>query len=83
MFDDYPDILTVREMQALLGIGKGMAYKIIKSGAIKHMRLGKVIKIPKKSLIDYVCQQCYHSRIAVSPPSYPKRGAYDYDGVLK
>ena len=63
MFDNYKDILTIEDMQSALGIGRTIAYKLINSGKIMHLRIGKAIKIPKQFLIDYVNQQCYSNGI--------------------
>ena len=58
--------MTVAEVQAALGIGRSLAYKLITAGAIKHMRIGKRIKIPKAYLIAYVTNSCYNDIIATS-----------------
>lgn len=55
MFQEYPDIVTVDDLQKMLRIGRNTAYGLIKDGAIKTVRVSprKVI-IPKKSVIDFV-----------------------------
>ena len=59
IFHVYPDVLTIAEMQEALGIGRSMAYRLIKGGKVKHLRIGKKIKIPKRFLVDYVLDECY------------------------
>jgi len=54
MLKNYKDILTVKELCEILGIGKNTAYRILKSGEIKSVRIGKVYKIPKKYLKEYL-----------------------------
>ena len=54
MLKNYKDILTVKELCEILGIGKNTAYRLLKSGEIKSIRIGKVYKIPKESLIKYI-----------------------------
>jgi len=54
MFRNYPDILTVEEVCSALNIGKNTAYQLIKNGDLKSIRIGKVHKIPKIWLIEYV-----------------------------
>ena len=66
LFEDYPDILTIEDLQKALAIGRSMAYRLISSGAIKHWKIGKSIKIPKQFLIDYVAESCYNSAVATS-----------------
>ena len=48
------DILSVKELCKVLGIGKNMAYRLLQSGALKSVRIGKVYKIPKDFVIDYL-----------------------------
>ena len=60
MFNDYPDILTVRHLMRMLHIGKSTAYDLLKTNQIKHMRIGKKYIIPKKAVIGYVEKLCYN-----------------------
>ena len=60
MFSLYPDLLSTEELQKALGIGRTSAYRLINNGAIKHLRIGKNIKIPKQFLIDFVTNSCYN-----------------------
>jgi len=69
LFADFPDILTVEDLQEALAIGRSTAYRLIASGAIKHWKIGKAIKIPKPFLIDYVADSCYNTRIVENSPS--------------
>ena len=69
MFADYSDLLSVSDIQKALGIGRSMAYRLIRNGNIKHLRVGKTIKIPKRFLIDYVVQSCYNSNAVTGSPS--------------
>lgn len=54
MFEDYPDMLNVAELQKALHIGRNSVYRLIESNKIKTIRMGKIIRIPKPYLIDYV-----------------------------
>ena len=58
MFDEYPDILTVSDIQRALGIGRNTAYKLLKSKQIKSIRIGNKYKIPNRCLIAYALQIC-------------------------
>jgi len=69
MFAEYPDVLTIDEIRSALGIGKSLAYRLINNGNIKHFRIGKYIKVPKRFLIDYVLGECYTDTVATSIPS--------------
>ena len=68
MFMEYPDVLTINDMQKALGVGRSMAYRIINSGKVTHLRIGKNIKIPKRFLIEYILGECYTGIVATSEP---------------
>lgn len=54
IFVNFPDILSVEQMQKVLGICRSIAYKLLKTGEIKAFKIGRIYKIPKKSVIDYI-----------------------------
>ena len=54
MLNKYSDILTVEELCEVLRIGKNTAYKLLKSDEIKSIKIGKIYKIPKKSVRKYL-----------------------------
>lgn len=54
MFPDYPDIVTVRQLQEMLGISRPLAYDLINSGEMQAVKIGNSFKIPKVSVINYV-----------------------------
>ncbi len=47
MFEDYPDVLTVPDVQRALAVGRNAVYKLIKENRIKSIRIGKSLRIPK------------------------------------
>ncbi len=51
---DYGEILTVENLMDYLNIGRTTAYKLVQSGKIKTLRIGKVYRISKKSIDEYV-----------------------------
>lgn len=57
MFNSYPDILSVKQLCEILDIGKNTAYRLLQSGAIKSIKIGKVYKIPKKEILKYINRQ--------------------------
>jgi excisionase family DNA binding protein len=71
MFNEFTDILTIEDLQEALKIGRTTAYRIINNGKLKHIRIGKAIKIPKQFLIDYVKQECYSDM--VEKEGYPSQ----------
>ena len=54
MLKNYKDILSVEELCEILSIGKNTAYRLLKSGEIKSVRIGKIYKIPKKYVKAYI-----------------------------
>ena len=60
MLDSFPDIMTVKDLQRALQIGRKRAYELVNSGAIYSFHIGNAIRIPKKCAIDYILAQCYN-----------------------
>jgi excisionase family DNA binding protein len=75
MLSDFPDVLTIENLQKALSIGRTTAYRLIASGAIKHWKIGNVIKIPKPYLLNYIANSCYPA----SKITLPKKERYDSD----
>ena len=53
MFAEYPDIVTVKDLQAMLGISRHLAYALIGDGDIPGMKIGNAYRIPKINVIRY------------------------------
>ncbi len=66
MFNMFPDILTMDDVQKALGVGRTMAYRMISKGQIKHLRIGSSIKVPKAYLIDFVEKSCYDNEVVAN-----------------
>ena len=54
LFSEYPDVVTVYDLQKMLKIGRNSAYDILKSGLIKTIKVGKRYIIPKQSVINFL-----------------------------
>ncbi|MEG6586473.1 helix-turn-helix domain-containing protein [Dendrosporobacter sp. 1207_IL3150] len=54
MFEQYNDLVTVEELCEMLSIGKNAAYTLLSSKDIKAFQQGRIWKIPKQSVIDYI-----------------------------
>ena len=54
MFKEYPDILTVAQLQKMLHISRQLSYELINSGQIRAFRVGNSYRIPKIDVIDFV-----------------------------
>ena len=58
MFTNYPDIVNIEQMRKMLGdIGVTLAYKLLKQGKIKSMKIGREYKIPKSFIIQYLLDE--------------------------
>ena len=65
LFTDYPDIVTVRQLQVMLGISRHAAYDLLGEGEISCIRLGNAYKIPKINVINYVLKSpCGQKRVS-------------------
>ena len=54
MFDYYDTLITPEEAAGLLGCGMNTIYKILKSGKLKAMRIGRIWKIPRRAVQEYI-----------------------------
>jgi excisionase family DNA binding protein len=54
MFTEYPDIVTVKQLQTILGVSRNTAYVLIDEGTLPAIKVGKAYRIPKISVIKYV-----------------------------
>lgn len=54
MFENYPDLLTRKQAQELLHIGKNRMLEYIHSGRIRAMVLDGRYLIRKKEVIDFI-----------------------------
>lgn len=46
--------LSVAEAAALLGVGRNHLYMLINEGQIPHVRFGRLIKIPRSALEEWL-----------------------------
>lgn len=54
MLNNTKNILTLKELQELLHIGKNTALRLVQSGEIEAFRVGKQWGIVKDSIIKYI-----------------------------
>lgn len=48
------EIMKFEEVMEFLNIGKNTLYRLLNNGEINAFRIGKVWKIPKKSVEEYI-----------------------------
>lgn len=54
MFEHVPDIMTFRECQDVLKVGKNTLLALIHDGDIEAFRIGVRWKIPKDAVLEYI-----------------------------
>ena len=54
MLNNTKDILTLKELQALLHIGKNTALRLVQSGEIEAFKIGKQWRVTKESIQKYI-----------------------------
>ena len=50
--DELPEMVTVEEAAAFLRMGRNAAYEAVKSGALRSVRFGRIIRIPRQALLE-------------------------------
>ncbi|MBP5718136.1 MAG: helix-turn-helix domain-containing protein [Abditibacteriota bacterium] len=56
--------LTVEGLASALDIGKSSAYRLIRSGAIRYTRIGKLIRIPADAVDEFLQKSSVESKAA-------------------
>ena len=51
---DYPSVLDVSDIQEILSIGRLQAYQLVHSGAFRIIKVGKRIKIPRRTFTQWL-----------------------------
>ena len=54
IFADYKDIVTIKDLQKMLRIGRNLAYKLINENKIEHLKINNRIFIPKQNVIKFL-----------------------------
>lgn len=54
MFTDYKDLVDIKDLKEMLGIGITLAYKLVRDNTIKALKIGREYKIPKANVISYL-----------------------------
>ena len=57
MFANFPDVVDVSGLRTMLGgNGEQKAYELVRKGTIKAIKIGKLYRIPKINVIDFLTQ---------------------------
>ena len=57
MLEQYDDLLTAEEACEVLKMGKNAPYSLPGSGTLKAFRNGRVWRIPKRAVEEFICVQ--------------------------
>ena len=64
-------LLSVKEAATLLGVGSGLIYEMVRKDEVPHIRLGRLVKIPRQGLEAWIAQESGLADDA-SEPSRPR-----------
>lgn len=53
-FKDYPDVVSIENIQEMLHIGRNAVYNLLRSKTIHSLKIGKKYIIPKQCVIQYL-----------------------------
>lgn len=56
MLETFPDIMDPNDVCEALRIGKNALYALLSTGQLKAYRNGRVWRVPKKAVIEYICK---------------------------
>ena len=51
---DYPDVLDVNQVGAILGVSTKTVYRLLNEGLLASLKVGRAFKIPKLYVLQYV-----------------------------
>lgn len=54
LFTEYPEIVSVSQMQTMLGISRHAAYDLVRAGTIPALKIGTSFRILKINIISYM-----------------------------
>ena len=54
MFTSYPDLVDIKQLKEMLGIGITLAYRLVKNNTSQALKVGREYKIPKRNVIAYL-----------------------------
>lgn len=53
----YDEVFNIKDLMDYLAIGKNIAYKLLHESEIKYFKIGRVYKISKESVQEYIRKQ--------------------------
>lgn len=59
MDEKITELLSIEDLMELLNVGKNTAYSLLESGKIKAFKIGRIWKVPRKAVEDYIYNEVY------------------------
>jgi len=56
MFREFPDVMTLNEVCKVLGVSTKTGYKLISTGKLHALKVGRSYRVPKVYLFTYLCK---------------------------
>lgn len=57
--ENYNDMISIDDLCEMLTIGKNTAYQLLKNNQIRAFKIGRIWKIPRESVSEYVLSQSH------------------------
>lgn len=54
MLKSYPDVLDIQQVAKVLGVSTKTSYRLLREGAINHLKIGRNYRIPKAYLLRFL-----------------------------
>lgn len=74
-FEDLPELVTVEEMGAYLRISRNAAYELVKTGALRSIKYGRLIRVPKAALLEGSAREEHPEPAPARVPRVARRSA--------
>jgi len=59
--DNEHELISLNELQEILGIGRTKAYDLVASGELPAVRIGRIIRVDMRDLTDWLERQKYQN----------------------
>ncbi|MDD7184408.1 MAG: helix-turn-helix domain-containing protein [Oscillospiraceae bacterium] len=59
MDEKITELLSIEDLMELLNVGKNTAYSLLETGKIKAFKIGRIWKVPRKAVEDYIYSEVY------------------------
>ncbi|MEZ0073594.1 helix-turn-helix domain-containing protein [Planotetraspora sp. GP83] len=59
--------LTVAEVATVMRVSKMTVYRLVRSGELPHLRVGRVYRVPEQEVIDYLSRRTRGARDRPAP----------------